>query len=227
MFDTTLTRVTVEFASTVICIVLVKFMIKPYQLTKESRYLGLPLGFGFLGTSFTISAIVYFLKSNTYYMDLLWFQSLMLAFAFVFLAATYHFSKELSQNSRFLSEITFGLLIAVFVALFAIVFATPLLAPQFYRESQTYIRIFNMIFLSYIAAHTLRSHIDNPDPTTIWIPLGFILLAISQYSSIFWYTDLSLAAFFGEMAVRTAGLSLFLFVSYRTFYSSGKLRKEV
>jgi len=226
MFDTTLTRIIIEVVSAIVCIILVKFMTKPYQLTKEARYLGLPLGFGFLGMSFAISAVVYSLKPNIFYMDLLWVQSLMRTFAFVFLAMTYYFSKKLSKDIRVASDMTFGLLIVVLVVLFLIIFVTPQVASQYYSVSQIYVRSFDIICLTYVALHTLRSHIKKPDPTTIWIPLGFILLAISQYSLLFWYTDLSLAAFAGSMALRLVGLFVFLLVSYRTFYSSGKLREE-
>jgi len=227
MVDTSLIRIAAELASAAICIILMKFMIKPYQLTKESRYLGLPLGFGLLGLSFVISAIVYILgKPTTYNIDLFWFQSLMKVFAFAFLAVTYNFSNKPLQKARFLPEIAFGLLIAIFVALFLITVAFPKVASQDYTESQVFIRILNTVFLTYVAAQALKSHIKKPDPTTIWIPIGFGLLAVSQYSSIFWYTDLSLASYFGEIIIRLVGLSIFLIVSYRTFYSSGNVKEE-
>lgn len=226
MFDTTLTRIIVEIVSAVVCIILVKFMIKPYQLTKEPRYLGLPLGFGFLGMSFAISAIVYSFRPIAFFTDLLWVQSLMRSFAFVFLAMTYYFSKKVSKNTRVLSKIAFGLLIVILAALFLIVFVSSQVTSSYYGVSQVYVRSLDVICLTYIAMQTLGSHIKSLDPTTIWIPLGFIILAISQYSLLFWYTDISYAAFASAMALRLASLSVFLLVSYRTFYSSRRLREE-
>ena len=44
-------RIIIEVASAIIYFILVKYMIKPYSLTREQRYLGLPLGFAFLGIS--------------------------------------------------------------------------------------------------------------------------------------------------------------------------------
>jgi hypothetical protein len=218
MFDTTLTRITVEFISAVFCIVLVKYMIKPYQLTKETRYLGLPVGFSLLGLSFVVSAVVYYLRQTEYFTDMLWFQSLMRTFAFLFLAITYYFSTKLSKNTQIFSGVTFGILSIALTSLFFMIFVTPTIS-HFYAESQIYVRVFNVLCLTYVAIHTLRSHIRKPDPTTIWIPLGFILLGISQYSLLFWYTDLSLSAFTGAMALRLAGLSVILVISYRTFYN--------
>jgi hypothetical protein len=52
-------RIIVEIASAIACFILVRFMIKPFQLTRESRYIGLPLGFIFLGISYAIAAIAY------------------------------------------------------------------------------------------------------------------------------------------------------------------------
>jgi len=60
MFDIGLARIAVEVVSAIICFILVKFMIKPFRLMGEERYLGLPLGFGFLGISYSIAALAYF-----------------------------------------------------------------------------------------------------------------------------------------------------------------------
>lgn len=219
MFDTTLARITVEVVSAIVCLILVKFMIKPFRLTGEGRYLGLPLGFSFLGISYIIAALAYSQLTN-FFGELLWLQLLTRTFAFVFLATTYYFSKEPLKNTRLLWNITLSVLIVALVASFLVVIIAPQIASPTYTAIQVYVRIFNVICLSYIAIHTLRSHIKNPDPTTIWIPLGFILLGISQYSLLAWYIDSSYTAFTGALALRFTALTVFLLVAYRTFYSS-------
>jgi hypothetical protein len=219
-------RITVEIVSAIICFVLVRFMIKPYLLTREVRYLGLPLGFLFLGVSFTIYsgtiAAARFSTPINFCAEVSLLQLLIRAFAFVFLAVTYHFSEKRSKNSRLVWDLTFSVLAVVLVALLLRLFVAPQSALQAYLASKVYIRLFNVACLSYIAIHTLRSHTKEPDPTTIWIPLGFILMAVSQYSLLFFDTDNSLAAFTGALALRLLALVIFLFVAYRTFYSSGE-----
>jgi hypothetical protein len=221
MSDTMLARITVEVVSVIICAVLMKFMVKPYQLTKEARYLGLPLGFGFLGLSYILSAIA-FSRPLHVNRELAWLQLLTRTFAFVFLATTYYFSKKPSKNTRLLWDVTLSLLIVVFVTLFIELFVSPQFARDSYNFAQLYLRFFSLICLSYIVIHTLRSHIKKPDPTTIWFPLGFMLLGISQYSLLFFYFDGSLSAFTGALVTRLIALAIFLSVSYRTFCSSGK-----
>jgi hypothetical protein len=196
-------------------------MIKPFRLTGEGRYLGLPLGFSFLGISYIIAALAYSQLTN-FFGELLWLQLLMRTFAFVFLATTYYFSKEPLKNTRLLWNITLSVLIVALVASFLVIIIAPQIASPTYTAIQLYVRIFNIICLSYIAIHTLRSHIKNPDPTTIWIPLGFILFGISQYSLLAWYIDSSYTAFIGALALRLAALTVFLLVAYRTFYISRK-----
>jgi hypothetical protein len=66
----------------------------------------------------------------------------------------------------------------------------------------------------------LRSHVERSDPTTLVAPFGYILLGIGQYSSLIWAFDRSYFAFFGGLALRLAGLAVFLYVSYRSFYGS-------
>jgi hypothetical protein len=216
-------RITVEVVSAIICVILVRYMIKPYSLTREGRYIGLPLGFAFLGVSYVIAAFAY--SELYYFSELLWIQLLTRTFAFVFLAVTYYFSNKTAKNTRLLWDITFSLLIVSIIALFLMIFIFPQVALSNYNASQMYIRVFNVICLSYIAIHTLRSHIRKPDPTTIWIPLGFILLAISQYSLLFWYTDNSLAAFTGSLTLRLMALVVFLAVAYRSFAEGKRTEK--
>jgi hypothetical protein len=215
MYETA--RVIVEIASVIMCIILVKFMIKPYQFTREARYVGLPLGFSFLGISYALSAIA-FTEPDYFFRELLWLQLLTRTFAFVFLSITYYFSKSPSKNSRLLWDITLSFVIVALVALCLLLIIAPQFALRGYTNTQVYVRVFNIICLSYIVIHTLRSHVKEPDPTTIWIPLGFILLAISQYSLLFWLIDASLAAFIGALALRLVALAVFLFVSYLTFH---------
>ncbi len=114
-------RITVEIVSAIICFILARFMIKPYQLTREGRYLGLPLGFLFLGVSFTISsgsmlAGIFSIPRN-YYTEFSWLQLFIRTFAFLFLAVTYYFSKKPSKNSRLMWDLTFSLLAVVLMAL--------------------------------------------------------------------------------------------------------------
>ncbi len=192
-------------------------MIKPYQLTRESRYLGLPLGFAFLGVTYGLSAFVYaepcFLGIATLYIQLI-----LRAFAFVFLSVTYYFSRRTAENSRLLWNITLILLIIALIASFILV-SIPEVALPNYQTMSAFVRVFILICIAYICAHTLRSHIEAPDPETLWIPLGYILFGISQYSLIIYAVDTSMFAFFGALAIRWAGLALFLAISIRSFYS--------
>jgi hypothetical protein len=216
-------RVIVEIVSAIICFILVRYMIKPYSLTREGRYLGLPLGFTFLGASYVISALAY--TELYHFSDFLWIQLLARTFAFVFLAVTYYFSKKPSKNTQQLWDITLSLLIVSLVALFLVTVIFPQVASDTYSASQVYVRVFIVICLSYIAIHTIRSHIKNPDPTTIWVPMGYILLAISQYSLLFWYLDNSLAAFTGSLVLRLMALVVFLAVTYLSFKENKRTGK--
>jgi len=216
MYD--IPRIIVEIVSAVICFILVRFMIKPYRVTGENRYVGLPFAFGLLGVSYLISAFVY-ARLSFIPKEILWFQLVVRTFAFVFLATTYYFSKKPSKNSRLLWDLTLSLIIIAVIVLFIIGITAPQFAIEGYQACQFYVRIFNIICLSYISIHTLKSHTEKSNPTTIWIPFGYIFLGISQYSLIFWAIDSSLSAFMGALVLRLMGLTVFLFVSLRTFYS--------
>jgi len=220
MYDQTI-RVAVEIVSAILCFILLRFMIKPYRLTGEGRYLGLPLGFAFLFVSYVLGAITLSQLFSTYY-ELAWIPLLARTFAFAFLVVTYYFSKKPSKYTRLLGNITIGLLIIILTVSVPAVLMFPQLAFYSYLAAQGYFTIFNVICLIYISIFTLRSHIRMPDPATIWTPFGFILLGISQYSILIWVIDRGNFAFTGALIIRLMGLVVFLFVSIRTFYKSGK-----
>lgn len=195
-------------------------MVKPYQVTGESRYLGLPLGFGFLGATYALSAFVYF-QPHFFGSGTIYFQLVARTFAFVFLCVTYYFSRKSGDNRR-LWNATLVLLIIAFLASFLLVIMPNVVLPS-YQLTSTFARFLNLICIGYLCAHTLRSHLEKPDPETLWIPLGYFLLGISQYSLIIYSIDCSMSAWWGALAIRLAGLTVFLFVSFKSFYC---LKKE-
>ncbi len=205
------------------CFIFVWFLIKPYRATGEGRYIGLPLGFGFLGISYLISAITHsFFTLSTFTVDSLsWFQLLARPFAFAFLTFTYFFSKK-SSSTRMLWNVSLSILLVALMSLIALFFVAPQLAMDNYRSFTVSIRIFNIICLLYISIHTLRSHIEAKDSKTILIPFGFIFLTISQYSLFIWAVDRGDIPFYGGLALRWIGLSIFLFTAYKSFHNPKK-----
>lgn len=213
-------RIAIEVASAIICFILLWFMVRPYRLTREGRYLGLPLGFGFLGISSVICAIATI--TGFFGSQLAWLQLLPRTFAFLFIAVTYYFSKEPSRKSPLIWNLSISLLIFVLVTLVIAGVLNPQFASEGYLASSVYFRFCNLICLFYISIHALNSHIKTLETSTIVIPFAFILQGISQYSIIVFSVDRSLFAFWSAMVLRFASLAAFLFVAYRAFYSIDK-----
>lgn len=217
-------RITIEVVSAIACFILVRFMVKPFQLTEETRYLGLPLGFGFIGTSYILSALTY--SQLLYdYSYIKWLQLFIRAFAFLFLAVTYYFSKS-AKGPKLLWNATLAVLATVFTISILVAIINPEYVFPIYLQASVYVRIFNLLCLTYISIHALKSHIEQPDPKTLTIPFGYILLGIGQYSLLIWAVDSSIFAFFAALALRLAGIVIFLFVSYLTFYRKGEKRRS-
>jgi hypothetical protein len=211
-------RVVYELTSAILCLILVKFMVKPYKITKESRYLGLPLGFGFLGATYALSAFIYF-QPYLFGEGTIYFQLIVRSLAFVFLCVTYYFSRKTAEETRFMWNITFAsLIIIAVIALFLLLIIPGVNLPS-YQLTGTITRVLNLICIGYLCFHTLRTHIETSNPSTIWTPLGFILLGISQYSLVIYAIDNSMSAWWGALAIRWAGLAVFLVITYRSFYN--------
>jgi hypothetical protein len=218
-------QLSTQIVSAIMCFVLVRFMIKPYGLTREGRYLGLPLGFGFLGFSEIFLTVGILLTIE----QLRFISLLTRTFAYVFLAAAYYFSKEPSKNSRLIWDIAFSSIVVALTTFALLFLERSELGFTLPTNLGIALRVLALICISYISLHTLRSHVRSPDPSTLWIPLGFILLGISQYSLIIWAAEESPAigyAFAGGIITRLMGLSVFLAVSYFSFYKKSDLNEK-
>ena len=159
-----------------------------------------------------------YFESFLFVEDLKWLQLFTQAYAFAFLAATYYFSKKPPERTRLWWNITYAGLLFAAVVSYLVVFEQPMFGLPSYKTVDEYFRLFNIVCLAYISIHTLRSHVSQPDPKTIWIPLSYLLLGFSQYSSLIWSLDSSFAAFVGAHLLRIAGLLVFLVVVYQSFF---------
>jgi len=221
-----------EAVSAILCFVLLRFVIKPYRITGEGRYLGLPLGFGFLGVSYIFMGFALYFESFIFFDDLKWFQLFTQGYAFAFLAATYYFSKKSPERARLWWDITYAGLVFAAVVSYLVVFEPPMFGLPSYKIVDEYFKLFNIICLAYISIHTLRIHVSQPDPKTIWVPISYILLGFGQYSSLIWSLDSSFSAYVGSHLLRLLGLLIFAFVVYQSFHSKraeslkGEIRTE-
>ena len=218
-------RVAIEIISAVACFILVRFMIEPYRVTGEGRYIGLPLGFGFLGASFAISAVTYAqLLSNSV---MLWFFQLIIrAFAFIFLAIAYYFSNKPFNNRNLIFNFAFSGLLIFLATSVILIFIAPQISSDNYIILNFGVRLESLICVLYIFIHCTREQMKEPDQNLRWILVGYALLGLSQFSSLVWIFYVSNLVFWVSLTFRLMGLSVFLFVMYKIFYKKKKKGSE-
>jgi len=217
----------VEGFSAALALILVRFMIKPYRMMCDVRYLGLPLGFAFLAVSYVFMGASLHFSDPVIVEKLQWLQLFTGAYAFIFLALTYYFSdKTHKRRTHLLVQALVSLSFLVLFIALAVVFMPPPSALQNYKRVDEYFRIFNMTCALYITFYTLRRHVRRPAPETILAPLGYALLAFSQYSFLIWSLDASYSAFIGAHIIRVASLLTFLFISFKAYFPRNWQRKN-
>jgi hypothetical protein len=213
-----------EFVSAALSFVLVRFMLKPYLYTGENRYVGLPFGFNFLGVSYLFMGLAFSLSSYPFSEELKWLQLFTEAYAFAFLAMTYYFSnKTAGHRTRLWSEFTFSALIIGLIITYFLILepSSPIFTLPNYNVANEYVSVLDIILASYVCIYTLRSHALSANPETVLAPLGYILLAFGEYSSLIWSLDSSYSALAGAYVIRLAGLVVFLWIAFKVFLSRG------
>lgn len=81
----------IHAAAVTLCTVIMHFMAKPFRAIGDTKYLRLPLGFGFLRLSHVFSASTFF-ASLAYLNVVVYLQPYARSFAFTFLTIIYYFS---------------------------------------------------------------------------------------------------------------------------------------
>lgn len=209
----------VESVSAALALILVRFMIKPYRMTADVRYISLPLGFAFLGISYVFMGASLYFSDPVIVEKLQWLQLFTGAYAFIFLALTYYFSAKPPERRLYIFiQVLVSFTILVLIIALAVVFMPPPFALPNYKRVDEYFRILNMLLALYVTLYTLRRHARRPAPETILAPLGYALLAFSQYSFLVWSVDASHSAFIGAHTIRVASLLVFLFMSYKAYF---------
>jgi hypothetical protein len=209
-----------EIVSAGICFVLARFMIKPYLYTGESRYIGLPFGFAFLGVSYLFTGLAFCMSNSPFAEGVKWLQLFTEAYAFAFLALTYYFSnKKVERGTRLWWQFVFSALVVGMIATYFIVFEpySPIFTLPSYNVADRYESVFDIILCFYISFCALRNHMLKPEVATLWAPIGYLLLAFGEYSSLIWSLDSSFSALVGAYVIRLAGLFIFLSMSYAVF----------
>jgi len=149
-----------------------------------------------------------------------WLQLFIEAYAFIFLAMTYYFSaKKHERKKDLLIQVLVSLIFLMLIISLTVVFIPPPFTLPNYKIVDEHFRIFNMSIAIYVTLYTLRRHVRKPDSKTMLAPLGYALLAFSQYSFLIWSLDSTFSAFVGAHIIRVAGLLVFLFISYKTYFS--------
>ena len=162
----------VEGISAVIVLVLARFTTKPYRITGESRLLGLPMGFFFLGVSYVSMGASLVVAENNLIEGLKWLQLFTGTYAFTMFAVTYHLSSETKERTaRLLMQIILSLMVLGVAIVLVTIFLPPLLEFPSYKTADEYFRLFNMLLALYVVSITLRSHVSKPEPETIFAPL--------------------------------------------------------
>jgi hypothetical protein len=217
-------RILIEIISVIACCFLLRFMIKPYIVTREARYIGLPLGFGFLCTSYVLSAIA-ILQPYYFSSQFTWLQPLEITFrtfAFTFLAVNYYFSRKPTKTSRIFWDLTLSILIVSVIILCLIGFIIPLSSLPIFQTTNIFLRVFILICITYITIHCIREYTEAPDPISILVPFAYVLFGVSQYSHLISFFKCGELPFWGGLTLRLMALAVFLFVTYRTFYNRKK-----
>jgi len=171
-----------------------------------------------LGVSYIFMGLSLYFEAFLFVEDLKWLQLFTQAYAVAFLAATYFFSKKTAENKRLWWDLTYAALIFALIVSYLVVFEPPMFSLPSYKTVDEYFRIFNIVCLAYISIHTLKSHVSQPDPKTIWIPISYLMFGFAQYSSLIWSLDSSFSAYVGAHLLRLLGLSIFVFVVYQAFF---------
>jgi len=107
-----------------------------------------------------------------------------------------------------------------------LIFIAPQLRSDDYIILNFAVRLESLICILYIFIHCTREQMKEPDQNLRWILVGYALLGLNQFSSLFWIFYVSNLVFWLSLTFRLMSLSVFLFVMYKIFYKKKEKGSE-
>lgn len=171
------------------------FSLRAYRITQLSFLIAFFLGFLLLESSFSFVLINRLVgNTGTLYHGTFWVQEMLQTAAFAFMASAYYFrDKELTSTRIATSVIATIIIIAIFVIAFLSI--PPKLAFDWRTISSPYFYLANLVLLSYAVYRVNAMPLSSQKlikSKALFVPAGFIMLALSQILWIYWgFTDLN------------------------------------
>jgi hypothetical protein len=198
-----------------------RYFFKSYTFSGFGYLLGLPVGFAFLGASFLFEASSLMYRADPLlYPAFFWIQMLLQSEALALIALSYYYKNSDASELGRKMHAKDVLLTVLPLAMVAIPFIVPTfsLASQPYfnyshlADLSFYMIIFNFAIIFFIIKTTVVSLVKSGNARMLYVPAGFVLLVLQQYSLILTYFDNSAIAFAGSLVARVAGLALIAYV---------------
>jgi hypothetical protein len=210
-----------------------RFFFKSYTFSGFGYLLGLPVGFAFLGVSFIfeLSSLLY-RADPLLYPAFFWIQMTLQSEAFALIALSYYYKNSDANGSGRKVRPRDALVTMLPLAMVAIPFIVPtlsLVAAPYFNYSRLadlsfYMTAFNIVLLGFIIRKIGPTLARSGNLKMLYVPAGFALLGITQYSLILTYFDNSTVAFFGSLVARIAGLAI---IAYTLHSVTSRKRMEI
>ena len=208
-------------ASVVLSFIVSRSFFRSYSFAGYGYLLGLPVGFAFLGASylFDLSSVL-FLSHPILHPAFFWIQMLLQAEAFALIALSYYYKGAASEKGKHLArDIVITVVPLLMIAIPFLIPTSILVAEPYFNYSEFadlsfYLRVFNIVVISYIFKSTIVSLVKAANIKLLYVPAAFALLWLEQYSLVIAYFDNSVVAFIGSALARLAGLAIFAYIMH-------------
>ena len=208
-------------ASVVLSFIVSRSFFRSYSFAGYGYLLGLPVGFAFLGASYLFDLwSVLFLSHPILHPAFFWIQMLLQAEAFALIALSYYYKGAASEKGKHLArDIVITVVPLLMIAIPFLIPTSILVAEPYFNYSEFadlsfYLRVFNIVVISYIFKSTIVSLVKAANIKLLYVPAAFALLWLEQYSLVIAYFDNSVVAFIGSALARLAGLAIFAYIMH-------------
>jgi hypothetical protein len=164
-------------------------------MTQLSFLIAFFLGFLLLESSFTFVLLNRLVaNTGTLYHGTFWVHEMLQTAAFAFMASAYYFRNKELTNTR-IATYVMATIIIIAISVIAFLSIPPKLAFDWRAISSPYFYLANLALLSYAVYRVNVPPLSSQKlikSTSLLVPAGFVILALSQILWIYWgFTDLN------------------------------------
>jgi len=215
----------VTISSVIATSIVAYYFFRFYRISGIGHFLGIPAGFTFLSASHALFATGLWIENTRLSNLVTWMWLITLSYSFSLIAMSYYYrSAEFNDRTKLIRTMSYAAMpvLGLLLAIEAMSLEQWLIS---FKVLDEYFTGFNLVALGYIIIQCVTAIKTGGNPKSYYIPAGFILLWIAQFSILSGALFDNASTIVLSAFANLAGPTLIIYALHRSVLRRGNIAK--